>query len=264
MKQVLTVNEVDGFIEGNGPQTLVMIHGWPDTYRIWEKQIEFFKTRYRCAYFTLPGFDHDKSRQAFSLDQVIETIKAVVDEASPDQPVHLILHDWGCFYGYQYAMRYPQRVASIVGVDVGDANSRAFLKSITPKKAAMIAGYQLPLALAWRIGGAAGRQIARGVAKTLKTPSALNLIRANMGYPYYIQWTQKFGSFKGARDLDFQCPLLYIYGKNKPLMFHSKAWLEQLEQHASSKVEAFNTSHWVMVEAPEQFNQTVQDWLSTL
>lgn len=264
MPQLLAVKEVDGFIEGNGSQTLVMIHGWPDTYRIWQKQIDFFKSHYRCAYFSLPGFEHDHLRQAFSLDQVIGIIRAVVDAASPDQPVHLMLHDWGCFFGYQFAMRYPERVASIVGIDVGDANSRAFRKSLTPKEAAMIAAYQLPLALAWRIGGAAGRRIARGVAKALKVPSDLQQIRANMGYPYYIQWTQQFGSFKGAQDLAFRCPLLYIYAQNKPLMFHSEQWLQAVAQQPYCRVEAFATSHWVMLEAPGQFNQTVQQWLASL
>lgn len=101
MKQALSVASVEGFIEGSGDQALVMIHGWPDTYRIWSAQVEYFKNHYRCAYFTLPGFEPNakppQAKQAFSLDQVIEVIKAVVDEASPTQPVHLMLHDWGCF-----------------------------------------------------------------------------------------------------------------------------------------------------------------------
>ena len=265
MKQALSVASVEGFIEGSGDQALVMIHGWPDTYRIWSAQVEYFKNHYRCAYFTLPGFEPNakppQAKQAFSLDQVIEMIKAVVDEASPTQPVHLMLHDWGCFFGYQFALRYPQRVASIIGVDVGDANSRAFRASLGPKQIALIAGYQLPLLSAWRIGGRIGNQLARGVAKVLKAPSDPALIHANMGYPYYIQWTQRYGSYKAARDLDFSCPVLYIYARHKPIMFHSRQWLTQLEQQPGSAVVAMNTSHWAMVEQPELFNQTVHDWL---
>lgn len=34
---------VNGKIEGQGEQTLVMIHGWPDTQALWQKQVAFFK-----------------------------------------------------------------------------------------------------------------------------------------------------------------------------------------------------------------------------
>src|SRR6478735_2879020 len=42
----------DLHIEGTGPETIVMIHGWPDTYRLWDKQVEHLKDRYRCIRFT--------------------------------------------------------------------------------------------------------------------------------------------------------------------------------------------------------------------
>lgn len=39
---------VNGKIEGQGEQTLVMIHGWPDTQALWQKQVALFKNYYRC------------------------------------------------------------------------------------------------------------------------------------------------------------------------------------------------------------------------
>src|SRR5687767_1532187 len=122
-----TTRQIDGidvFIEGAGEQTIVMIHGWPDTYRLWDAQVEAFKGRFRCVRFTLPGFDVSKPRQAYSRAQLVETFQHIVEQTCPGQKVILMLHDWGCVFGYQFAMRHPALVSRIVGVDIGDTTSR--------------------------------------------------------------------------------------------------------------------------------------------
>src|ERR1051325_3301191 len=105
--------EVDGvevIVEGSGP-SIVMVHGWPDTYRLWDGQVEALKQRFRCIRFTLPGFDLSQPPRAYSLDEVIGAIAEVVSRTCAGEKATLLLHDWGCFYGYQFAMRHPERVA---------------------------------------------------------------------------------------------------------------------------------------------------------
>ncbi|WP_274378911.1 hypothetical protein [Deinococcus cavernae] len=34
--QRICIEDTDIHIEGEGSQTIVMIHGWPDTYRLWD------------------------------------------------------------------------------------------------------------------------------------------------------------------------------------------------------------------------------------
>lgn len=60
----LQIDGIDIHIEGDGPGTMVMIHGWPDTWRLWDEQVAFFKPGMRCVRFTLPGFDLDGPRKA--------------------------------------------------------------------------------------------------------------------------------------------------------------------------------------------------------
>ena len=58
--------QVDGIelhVDGEGAETIVMVHGWPDTYRLWDAQVAFLRSRYQCVRFTLPGFDIAKPRQ---------------------------------------------------------------------------------------------------------------------------------------------------------------------------------------------------------
>lgn len=257
--QQLIVDGVEVFIEGEGPQTVVMIHGWPDTYRLWDAQVAWLKGRYRCVRFTLPGFDTAQPARLASLVQMVDLFKAIVDRVSPGQPVTLLLHDWGAMFGYEFAAQHPDRVARIIGVDIGDTNSGAYLKSLTPKAKLMIAAYQVWLAMAWKLGGRLGDRMTRFMVRTLRCRTDPALIGWQMNYPYYLQWT---GGYRAAARFVPQCPMLYVYGRRKPFLFHSPQWVQQLATLPGCAVREFKTGHWVMVEQPEAFNQCMGDWLA--
>jgi len=65
---------------------VVMIHGWPDSYRLWDSTVQALKRQYRCVRFTLPGFDLAQPARATSLTQMTALFSAIVDTVSPDQP----------------------------------------------------------------------------------------------------------------------------------------------------------------------------------
>lgn len=260
MRQQLQVEEVDVFVEGQGDETIVMIHGWPDTYRLWDKQVDFFKTNYRCVRFTLPGFDIDKPVQAYSLAQTIRIFKSVIEKVSSDRKVILMLHDWGCVFGYQFYMQNQSMVSRIIGVDIGDMASLA--EDLSVKGKAMILGYQMWLALAWRVGGRLGNRMTRSMANALKCKSEPQYIGVCMNYPYYIRWFKAHGSYDASVSFAPSCPMLFIYGTKKPFMFHSRKWTQELRSRKGNHVLAFDTSHWVMTDQPREFNQTVEAWLS--
>ena len=115
----LKVADVDVLVEGDGRDSIVMVHGWPDTYRLWDAQVEALKSRYRCVRFTLPGFDIAKPLRPSSLQQVVDLIGAIADRTSPDRPVIVMAHDWGCLFAYEFVAQQPARVARLIGVDIG-------------------------------------------------------------------------------------------------------------------------------------------------
>lgn len=238
------------FIEGEGPETIVMLHGWPDTHRLWDRQVAFFSAHHRCVTMTLPGFDKVGLDGGFSLDHVVAVIAKVVETVSPHQKVTLMLHDWGCAFGYQFAMLHPERVARIVAIDVGDANSPAFQQSLSTVAKGMVFTYQITLALAWRIGGAIGNGITRGMAKALQATADPRHVHAGMNYPYAM------------RQIEPACPFFYAYGRKKPFMFHSPQWVKALASCEGNEVRAFNSGHWVMVDCADEFNGAVAAWLS--
>jgi len=101
-----------------------MIQRWPRTPAAsWIVRSQSLRRQYRCVRFTIPGFDRATSRAPHALDELVDFVGRVVEQACAGGPVTLLLHDWGCFFGYQFALRHPERVRRIVGVDVGDAGS---------------------------------------------------------------------------------------------------------------------------------------------
>lgn len=258
----MKINDVEVIVEGDSPQTIVMIHGWPDTYRLWDAQVEALKAQYRCVRFTLPGCDNAQPGRAYSLDEVVETIYRVVSATSPGQRVSLLLHDWGCFYGYQFALRYPQLVERVIGVDIGDGGSRRQRAELNFKSKLMVFGYQIWLAIAWRFGGRLGDSMARWMARILGGPADPGRVSAQMGYPYAVTWLGAAGGFRGLKTFVPRCPMLYIYGERKPFMFHSRDWIESVAAQPGSRVLGLPSGHWVMAERPREFNEALLSWLA--
>jgi pimeloyl-ACP methyl ester carboxylesterase len=54
MKKEMLVDDTPVSIEGTGQDTIVMLHGWPDTHELWQQQIDCFKDNYVCVSFTMP------------------------------------------------------------------------------------------------------------------------------------------------------------------------------------------------------------------
>jgi len=237
------------------------MHGWPDTCRLWEPQVELLKGSYRCVRFTLPGFDKDKPRRLYTLKETMDIFNEIIDTVSADKKVTLLLHDWGCVFGYQYYMRHQDRVSRIIGIDVGDAGSKHL--KLPFKMVAFAAGYQLFLALAWLIGGKAGDGMTRWMAGKLNKRADQSLIHSGMNYPYHLRWKHIIlHKSQGMVDVEPACPMLFVYGKNKPTMFHSQEFVDGLNAKTGSRAIGFDAGHWIMLDKPAELSALMLEWLS--
>lgn len=267
MGSTMTVQDIDVLIDGEGP-TVVLLHGWPDSPALWDGVVGALQDSYRCVRFALPGYDLRRPPRPVSVDQMCDLIGSVVDAVSPDAPVTLVLHDWGCFFGYEFAARRVERVTRVVATDIGDTNSGAYLRSLKTKEKFMIAGYQLWLATAWKIGSWApglANRMTRWMARTIGCRTPAEAIGWQMNYPYAMQWFGAFGGLRGVARVDKVfgpvLPTLFLFGKRKPFMFHSNRWLAQLGTTPGCEVHGLDSGHWLMKQKPEVFHRIVRDWL---
>lgn len=255
----LCVRDTDILVEGHGATTLLMVHGWPDTHRLWDGMVDRLKDDHRCARFTLPGFAMGDERRLRTLEEVVGILAAVVDAVSPGRPVTLLLHDWGCFYGYHYAMHNPNRVSRVVGIDIGDVGSKEMKLPLSMTLFTL--AYQLWLAAAWVIGGRIGDAMTRRMARAAGAPADPGLVHSGMNYAYYLKYRSALlGKSQGDVPFEPMCPMLFLYGRKKPTMFHSDAFVERLDRTPGSKAVGFEAGHWLMLEKPDEVAGEIRDW----
>ncbi|WP_322919445.1 alpha/beta fold hydrolase [Nocardioides renjunii] len=109
--------------EGGDPDgpTLVMVHGWPDTHRMWHGVADLLADTHRLVAYDTRGQGESVSTQpddGFTLDVLGSDLLAVVDSVSPDRPVHLLAHDWGSVQAWEAVCRpgAEQRIASFTSM----------------------------------------------------------------------------------------------------------------------------------------------------
>lgn len=78
--------------------TLVLVHGYPDSSEVWRHLIAPLARRCRVVTYDVRGCGHSSvpgQRGDYTLEWLSKDFRAVIDAVSPDQPVHLLAHDWG-------------------------------------------------------------------------------------------------------------------------------------------------------------------------
>lgn len=262
MPSKLSIDGIDVFIEGQGNDIILMIHGWPDTYEIWDRQVDALKGKHCCVRFTLPGFSHNDEKKAWNLAELTQLIKKIIERVSPEKAVTLMIHDWGSVFGYHFYNQNPTLVSKVISVDIGDLV--VWQKNSAVSVKIMVFLYQIFLALAWKINGRIGDSMTRFLAKLFESPTPAEKISAKMNYPYFLHWFGGKDHYKKhIKAFNPDCPCLFIFGDDKPFMFHDESWAKQLADKPGNRVLSFKTSHWVMNEAPEEFNQAILDWLQS-
>ncbi len=248
---------IDG--PADAAETVLLLHGWPDTLQLWDATVAaLVAAGHRCLRFTHPGFEPGSALQPTSLDRLVEIQAQVVQQHNGGRPVTLLIHDWGCVFGYQFAMTRPELVARVIAVDIGDAGSGAHRRGLTIAQLAMVAGYQLWLVAAWRLARLGLRgpadAMTRAMARWARAPGA-GRAHAGMNYPYDISWTGSHGGYRHAIRPEPKCPTLYVWGERKPFLFHSRRWLQALQQRPGCRALGLPCGHWVMVQQAKAFQR---------
>ena len=154
----------------------------------------------------------------------------------------------------------------LVAVDIGDARSPAFLKSLSAKHMLMLVFYQVWLANCWVLGRFVNARFAnywtRLMARMMRCPAQPDSIHWTMNYPYAMTWFGLGGGLRSLTNFKPHCPVLYLYGQRKPFMFHSQQWLDRLNAAPGSKTKGFQAGHWVMLDKPQEFVAVVRVWLA--
>ena len=157
----------------NGP-TLLLVHGYPDNHEIWLPLIRELAADYQIIAYDVRGFgasDIPGKRLDYHLTKLANDLEAVIKSLSPNQPVHLVAHDWGSIQAWEAVteLRIQPLLASYTSISgpcldhVGHW-MRDKLKQKTPRALLQVLGqlfsswyialFHTPLLpeLTWRVG----------------------------------------------------------------------------------------------------------------
>ncbi len=84
--------------------TIVLIHGFPDTSAVWEPLAQLLATDFHVVTYDVRGAgrsDVPTGRSGYALARLVDDIEAIIDAVSPGRPVHLVAHDWGSIQGWE-------------------------------------------------------------------------------------------------------------------------------------------------------------------
>ncbi|WP_280481063.1 SDR family oxidoreductase [Nocardia cyriacigeorgica] len=102
-------------------ETVVLVHGWPDTHHLWDKVVPLLARRFHVVSYDTRGHGESTRTQRtadFRLEELASDFVAVADAVSPDRPVHVLAHDWGSVHMWE-AVCEPgadRRIASFTSV----------------------------------------------------------------------------------------------------------------------------------------------------
>jgi pimeloyl-ACP methyl ester carboxylesterase len=123
-RRVVPRGDVDLVVhEGGNPKgpVVVLVHGWPDTHRMWRGVADLLQGDFRVVAYDTRGQGDSVTTapdSAFTLDVLADDLVAVIDAVSPDVPVHVVGHDWGSIQSWEAVCRpgAEERIASFAAI----------------------------------------------------------------------------------------------------------------------------------------------------
>jgi pimeloyl-ACP methyl ester carboxylesterase len=101
----------------SGSTTLVLIHGWSCNRAYWDAQVSHFSASHRVVALDLVGHgSSDATRSDWTISRFADDVVSVV-RASGAKRVVLIGHSLGGPIAVEAALRLPDEVAAVIGID---------------------------------------------------------------------------------------------------------------------------------------------------
>lgn len=262
--------------QGEGP-LMLMLHGFPEFWYSWRKQIPVFAQNYKVVALDLRGYsDSDKptDQSAYVMAEFVRDIQGVIRGLGYDKCV-LVGHDWGGAIAWTFAHDHPEMVDRLIALNIphpakfaqGLWNPAQLLRS------SYIFFFQLPwlpeLAIEannYQLVETAFTGMA--VNKAAFSPSDLQMYKQAAAKPgaltamlnYYRNVFQQGFFNKAWMTLDV--PTLLIWGEQDTAL--GVELTHGTEQYVRDLQIQYipNCSHWVQQECPDQVNRYMQEFLA--
>ncbi|HUE94045.1 SDR family oxidoreductase [Pseudomonas sp.] len=270
--------------QATGP-TLLLVHGYPDNHEIWLPLVRELAADYQIIAYDVRGFGASqipRKRLDYHLEKLANDLEAVIEATSPDQPVHLVAHDWGSIQAWE-AVTEPRiqpllaSYTSLSGPCLDHVGHwmRDRLEQKRPRAWAQVAGqllsswyialFHLPLLpeLSWHLGlGKAWPLLLRRL-EGLRNVAISNSQRADGVHGVKLYRANFIRSLFKPRLRHTQVPVQLIVPTRdrfvRPQLFEQLAlWAPKLWRRE------VNAGHWQLLAEPQQLAAWLREFTAHL
>jgi len=262
---------------GPGSLPVLLLHGFPELWYSWRRQLAALGEKLLCVAPDLRGYGQsDIPASGYDTFTLAADVAGLIDELGGR--VNLVGHDWGGLVAWHVALEYPEKVARFTAIaaphpvrywEVLWSSRRQFRMSL------YVLGFQIPFLPEWRLSRNRGEFLAQTLLRTARpgtfTEADLEIFRqawsnrASMraGVNYYREALRRYRSAqKFYRTRQVQCPGLVIWGAHDFAL--SLDLTEKLERFfvTPPRIEIIpHAGHWLQQEAPAEVNRLLLDFL---
>jgi len=252
---------------GTGP-LMVMVHGFPDFWYTWRKQMEALSDSYQCVAIDQRGYnlsDKPKGVENYRVGLLVADVAAVIKSLGRDKAI-IVGHDWGGFVAWTFAMTNPQMTDRLIILNL--PHPRGLIRELAhnpqqQKNSQYARNFQQPDAatkltpeqLALFVADAESRPKYIEAFKRSDLEGMLNYYKANYPREPYVD--------QPGPLVKVQAPVLMFHGLKDTALLPgalNDTW-EWLEKDLTL-VTVPNAAHWVQKDAAELVSRTMKSWLS--
>jgi pimeloyl-ACP methyl ester carboxylesterase len=105
------------YVEGGSGPVVVLLHGWPQTWRAWRKVMPLLAAHNHVIAIDMPGLgDSSTPTTGYDKRSLARVVRALL-VAAGHQQVTVVGHDLGAAVAYAFARQFPDAVSRLVVMD---------------------------------------------------------------------------------------------------------------------------------------------------
>jgi 3-oxoadipate enol-lactonase len=245
-------------IDGEGPW-LVFSHALACHLGMWDEQVAAFRGRFRVLRFDTRGHGTSSVTPApYTFEQLAADLEGLLSALGVDK-VHLVGISLGGMVAQEFALRYPQRLASLVLCDTTsqypDGTDRIWEERIAIVRAEGLDPLAQPTLERWFTPPfrAARPDIMARIGAMIRFTSPIGYMGCGAAVPT-INTTSRLGAIT--------CPTLVVVGENDPGTPPPMAETIRSGIPGAELKVIGSASHLCNIEQPEAFNDALVDFLT--